>query len=279
MEGWIKLHRQLEEWQWINKPDMVSLFIYCLIRANHSDCIWQNIEIKRGTFITSPEKLSNKLGIKYQSVRTCLMRLEKTGEINKQSTNKYTIITVNNYDSYQGEQQTKKSKSNKQLTINQQTTNKQLTTDKNEKNNKNENNEKKEDIVETSSTDIKKDILRARARIFETEVKSFTEYPKEMLREFLLYWIEPNKSFTKMRFEQQKTWELKLRLIRWASNQKNFKKTEVSSHVMPSKNIGGSNYSASKRNLKEPKLLSIILDKGKEMGLIEIKKEEVKDEK
>ena len=132
-EGWIKLHRKFDEWQWLNKPEMVSLFVYCLIKANHNGAYWQNEKIERGQFITSPEKLSVKLGISYQSIRTCLTRLEKTGEIIKKSTNKYTIITVCNYDGYQMEQQS----TNKQLTNKQQSTNKQLTTNKNNKNDKN----------------------------------------------------------------------------------------------------------------------------------------------
>lgn len=133
MEGWIKLHRKFDDWQWINKPEMVSIFIHCLVRANHNGNYWLDTEIKRGQFITSPEKISAKLGISYQTVRTCLNRLEKTGEINKQTTNKYTIITVCNYDDYQLEQQTTNKRTNKQLTNNQQTTNKQLTTNKNNK--------------------------------------------------------------------------------------------------------------------------------------------------
>jgi len=127
-----------------------------------------------------------------------------------------------------------------------------------------------EDEIENEDVnkiEVKKEILRGRARKFKAEVYSFTEYPPEMLKEFFQYWIEPNKSFTKMRYELQKTWELKLRLIKWASNQKDFKKQEANSHVMPSKNIGGSNYSTTKRNSKEPALLGIILDKAKELNI------------
>lgn len=40
-------------------------------------------------------------------------------------------------------------------------------------------------------------------------------YGKDMIREFYDYWREPNKSKTLMRCEQQKTWDLKLRLDRW----------------------------------------------------------------
>ena len=43
-------------------------------------------------------------------------------------------------------------------------------------------------------------------------------FPKSVKDEFIAYWTEPNKSGTKMRFEMEKTWELKRRLSRWASN-------------------------------------------------------------
>jgi hypothetical protein len=42
------------------------------------------------------------------------------------------------------------------------------------------------------------------------------------LNEFYAYWIEPNKSNTKMRFELQQTWSTELRLKKWASNDNNF---------------------------------------------------------
>jgi len=57
-----------------------------------------------------------------------------------------------------------------------------------------------------------------REEIFKSEVLNFKNYPQHMLKEFLLYWTEPNKSKTKMRFELEKTWDLKRRLERWASN-------------------------------------------------------------
>lgn len=129
MDGWVKLHRKFLEWQWFKKPEMISIFIFLLLKANHNGAFWQLQEIKRGQLITSIENISNSTGISFQSVRTCLKKLENSGEINKQTTNKYTIITICNYDSYQADQQTKNSKS----TNKQQTTNKQLTTNNNNK--------------------------------------------------------------------------------------------------------------------------------------------------
>jgi len=46
-------------------------------------------------------------------------------------------------------------------------------------------------------------------------------YGKDLLRKFFDYWREPNKSRTKMRWEQEKTWDLNLRLQRWASSEFN----------------------------------------------------------
>lgn len=50
------------------------------------------------------------------------------------------------------------------------------------------------------------------------------EYGSPLCNEFYKYWTEPNKSGKKMRFELEKTWEIKRRLERWkktnASKQK-----------------------------------------------------------
>ena len=45
-----------------------------------------------------------------------------------------------------------------------------------------------------------------------------------MLREFFDYWSEMNPSRTKMKFEQQPTWEVGKRLATWARNDKNYQR-------------------------------------------------------
>ena len=51
---------------------------------------------------------------------------------------------------------------------------------------------------------------------FISEVMTF-DYPKSMLEDFINYWTEGKK---KMRYQKQSTFEIKLRLLRWAKNQK-----------------------------------------------------------
>lgn len=127
MDGWIKIHRKLLEWEWFGNSMMVHLFVYFLLKANRVDKKWNGIEVKRGQLITGINSLNKDTGISVQSLRTCIKRLKSTGEITIKSTNKNSIITICNYDDYQLEETTTNKQinkqTNKQLTNNQQTTN------------------------------------------------------------------------------------------------------------------------------------------------------------
>ena len=52
------------------------------------------------------------------------------------------------------------------------------------------------------------------------------EFGRDVLREFYEYWSEPNKSKTKIKFQLEKTWDARLRLLRWVKNDFGKKKTE-----------------------------------------------------
>lgn len=65
--------------------------------------------------------------------------------------------------------------------------------------------------------------LSRKKQFYQSLVPYVEKYGKEMIREFFDYWTETNKSRTKMRFEQQPTWETALRLATWANRDKNFK--------------------------------------------------------
>jgi DNA-binding transcriptional MerR regulator len=134
MTGWIRIHRKFLDWEWFNKSEAVHLFMYLVLKANHKDGQWQGIDVKRGQFITSFGKVSTDTGISLQTIRTLLKKFEKTNEINIQTTNKFTIVTICKYECYQQENEP----TNTQLTNEQQTTNKQLTTNKNDKKEKKE---------------------------------------------------------------------------------------------------------------------------------------------
>lgn len=123
----------------------------------------------------------------------------------------------------------------------------------------------KEFSTPTKTLEDKKTILRKRAVEFKAEVMEFKkEYPEDMLIDFFKYWIEPNKSYTKMKFERQETWSLSLRLARWAKNQNSFKKTEQKPNVCQSISKDPTMKRISS-NKNEPDLLKIILQKKEEI--------------
>lgn len=144
MKGWIKLYRKFLEWEWFDDPKMIKFFIYCLLRANYEDANWQGQIIKKGSFVSSLKNMSIDTDFSIQQVRTLIRKLESTHEITSKSTNRYTLITVCNFESYQSEniveqqadQQAEQQTDNKQTTNKQQTNNKQITTSKKNKKNK-----------------------------------------------------------------------------------------------------------------------------------------------
>lgn len=74
-------------------------------------------------------------------------------------------------------------------------------------------------------TKIKGNNIEARTQLFKDECKTFIpNYGTELIKSFFLYWSEPNKTKTKMKYELQQTWDLSRRLATWSKNESNFKK-------------------------------------------------------
>lgn len=130
--SWIKIHNKLLDWEWASCPETMALWIHILLRANYEDKRWQGITIPRGSFVTSVDNLASTTGLSAQQVRTSLKRLISTSEITSKSTNRFTIITVCKYDSYQFNEESINKQNNEpnnnQATNKQQTDNKQITT-------------------------------------------------------------------------------------------------------------------------------------------------------
>lgn len=129
-KGFIKIYRSLLQWEWYEDINTTRLFIHCLLMANWEDKNWQGLLIKRGSFVTSINKLSKETGLTVQQTRTAINKLKSTCNITSKTTSKYTVISIQNYDKLQ--------ENNKQITNEQQTNNmqvnKQITTTKEYKN-------------------------------------------------------------------------------------------------------------------------------------------------
>jgi hypothetical protein len=148
MEGWIKLHRSLIDWEWYQDANARSLFMHLLLMANHDDGKWKGQIIKRGQRLTSLKHLSAETGISIQSLRTSISKLKSTHEITHESTHSFTLITICNYETYQSRKGDTNTGSNTQ-------TNMPPTCDQHATNNKQEcKKEKREETDTKLSTEI-----------------------------------------------------------------------------------------------------------------------------
>lgn len=100
MADWIRLPRSIFDWDWFDKPEMLSLFLYLLNNAKEKDIKHDGIVEQRGQFLTSLGKLSTTIGAGKQVVRTCLSKLIKMQLIEVNTERLYSIITICNYDDY-----------------------------------------------------------------------------------------------------------------------------------------------------------------------------------
>ena len=127
-QGWIKLHRQILEWEWYSDNNCFRLFLHLILKANHKEKRFKGIELKVGSIVTSRDLLARETGLSSQQIRTALTKLISTNEITSVTSSQGTIIQIVSYEKYQV--------STNEITNEQQTSNQQSTTNKNDKNNK-----------------------------------------------------------------------------------------------------------------------------------------------
>lgn len=106
--GYIKLHRQIQDcWIWESgKFDKRSAWIDLLMLANHRDKKFmfngKPVVITRGQFMTSIRKLADRWEWSTSTVFEFLKILENDNMIKKESDSHRTLLTIINYEVYQG---------------------------------------------------------------------------------------------------------------------------------------------------------------------------------
>ena len=135
---YIKLYRNLLDWEWWSDINTCRLFVYMLLKANWKDSNFCGTVIPKGSFVSSLPKLSEETSLTISEVRTAISHLKLTGELTCKSYSKYTVFTVNNYCLYQSND----TQNSRQLAGNSQSIRSLLTTieEKKEVKNKRNNN-------------------------------------------------------------------------------------------------------------------------------------------
>lgn len=101
MEGYIKLHRSMLDWEWYQDANTARVFLHLLLVANWKPGKWHGVEIGRGQRLTSYAGIAKEIRLSVKNVRTAISHLKSTGEVAIKSTNRYLLITIENYDKYQ----------------------------------------------------------------------------------------------------------------------------------------------------------------------------------
>jgi hypothetical protein len=116
--GFVVSHRKIEDWRWYKVPHMAHVFQHLIRKAEFKRRVFGDIVLDRGQLITGRKKLAEETGLTEREIRTVLDRLsgknllftkgqkttsETASEIAIKTTNRYSVITIRNYDIYQSQ--------------------------------------------------------------------------------------------------------------------------------------------------------------------------------
>lgn len=99
--GYIKLFRKMVEWEWYGDPNTKAVFLHLLLTANYKRTKYRGVTLKPGQTVIGRKALAEELGMSERNVRTALNHLKATNEIATKATNKFTVVTIVNWESYQ----------------------------------------------------------------------------------------------------------------------------------------------------------------------------------
>jgi hypothetical protein len=104
MNGFIKLHRQIENSQVFEDPHLLKTWLWILCRA-----VWKpvkmrvGIEVQPGEFITTYRRAAEALSISPATVKRQFKQLEFMEQIALKSDTRFTVVSVCNYRVFQTE--------------------------------------------------------------------------------------------------------------------------------------------------------------------------------
>ena len=106
--GYVKVYRKALKNGWLNNHKLWSVWTYCLMKATHKKTKTmiglRVIYLEPGQFVFGLKVASKDLDIPKTTVYRILKFLSSEGNISIKSENKFSIITIINWDAYQDTQ-------------------------------------------------------------------------------------------------------------------------------------------------------------------------------
>ena len=100
MRDYIKIPISIKDWRYFDNAFMLRFYLTLMLDANEENKKWHGIIIKRGQLVTSLSHLAIQFNKSMRQIRTALKKLNGQ-EIIVNSTTKFTMITIVNYDNLQ----------------------------------------------------------------------------------------------------------------------------------------------------------------------------------
>ena len=126
-DGYIKLWRKVLDGDMLKNHKLFIFWAWCLLKASYKQYKitvgFQEIELLPGQFIFGLKAASRETQLSIQNIRYCLRSLQGTQNLTIKTTNKFSILTIANWDLYQGNGIEINNQNNKQVTNKRQTSN------------------------------------------------------------------------------------------------------------------------------------------------------------
>ena len=100
--GFVAFPRGLTAWEWYDDPNTCRLFFHLLLTANWEPKNWHGIVVSPGSRVASVKKLAEETGLTIKNVRTSLEKLKTTNYLAIKATNKYSVISIENWGAITG---------------------------------------------------------------------------------------------------------------------------------------------------------------------------------
>ena len=175
MAGWIKLHRKTLDSKVFQNEKLLKTFVWCLLKASHKEYEFfhgrQKISLRPGQFITGRRKAGEELDMPPSTAWFYLNLLKADSTIDIKSNNKYSLITIINWDLYQSDGDNFNSNLDSNLDNKRTTNGQQTDTYKNDKNDK-------KDLIYVLTADENK---------FLDTLATIENYPLDRKRDLKLY--------------------------------------------------------------------------------------------
>lgn len=104
------------EVEFYKNSNALRLFVHLLLTSNTEEGIFEGVPVPRGSLATGRKSLAEQLGMSEQEIRTALSTIKSTSKITSKVFNKFSIISITNYEDFVISRKTSTSKSTSKST-------------------------------------------------------------------------------------------------------------------------------------------------------------------